>query len=254
MGVFHTICNLLSIIGKRFQDAGLRDLCVKSGVLAEGSVGGLMAGRKYNRAIRVHKLVYEALMMLVWKGFITWLEEHHAEEVPSLKESINNIDIFHSNVSQGSLQDFLQQQSCRRILQLFQEYLKALKDKHSLSDSWMSYIDIVEIMLGLLRASRESDWMFHLASIRDMIPWCFACDTLNYARFLSYYYATMSRLPIEHPEIHNHFMQGGFSVQIGSHNPFGCIPVDQTIEETINKDTQTPGGTKVFSLKPGAVA
>ena len=25
MGVFHTICTLLSIIGKRFQDAGLRD-------------------------------------------------------------------------------------------------------------------------------------------------------------------------------------------------------------------------------------
>jgi hypothetical protein len=28
MGVFHTACTLLSIIGKRFQDAGLRDLCV----------------------------------------------------------------------------------------------------------------------------------------------------------------------------------------------------------------------------------
>ena len=49
MGVFHTICNLLSIIGKRFQDAELRDLCVEAGVLAEGSVAGLMAGRKYNR-------------------------------------------------------------------------------------------------------------------------------------------------------------------------------------------------------------
>ena len=28
LGVFHTICTLLSTIGKRFQDAGLRDLCV----------------------------------------------------------------------------------------------------------------------------------------------------------------------------------------------------------------------------------
>ena len=28
MGAFHTICTLLGIIGKRFQDAGLRDLCV----------------------------------------------------------------------------------------------------------------------------------------------------------------------------------------------------------------------------------
>ena len=36
-------------------------------------------------------------------------------------------------------------------------------------------------------------------------------------------------------------------------NPFGRIPVDQTCEETVNRDTQTPGGTKGFSLKPGAV-
>ena len=35
MGAFYIICNLLSTIGKRFQDAGLRDLCVESGVIAE---------------------------------------------------------------------------------------------------------------------------------------------------------------------------------------------------------------------------
>lgn len=48
-------------------------------------------------------------------------------------------------------------------------------------------------------------------------------------------------------------MQGGFSVQLGACNPFGRIPVEQTIEEAVNKDTQTPGGTKGFSLKPGSV-
>ena len=36
-------------------------------------------------------------------------------------------------------------------------------------------------------------------------------------------------------------------------NTFGGIHVDQTLEETVNKDTQTPGGTKGFSLKPGAL-
>ena len=45
----------------------------------------------------------------------------------------------------------------------------------------------------------------------------------------------------------------GFSVQLGGINPFGKIPVDHTIEETINKDTQTPGRTKGFSLKHDAV-
>jgi hypothetical protein len=64
MGVFHTICNLLATIDKRFQDARLRDLCVESGVIAEGSIAGVMEGHKYNRAVRLHKLVYEALLRL----------------------------------------------------------------------------------------------------------------------------------------------------------------------------------------------
>lgn len=36
---------LLGIIGKRFQDAGLRDLCVESQVIVEGSVSGVLEGQ-----------------------------------------------------------------------------------------------------------------------------------------------------------------------------------------------------------------
>ena len=56
--MFHTICTFLSVIGKRFQDAGLRDVIIESGVISEGSVFGV---RTYNHAIRFHKLIYEAL-------------------------------------------------------------------------------------------------------------------------------------------------------------------------------------------------
>ena len=69
MGVFHTECTLLSIIRKRFQDAGLRDVFIESGVIAEGSVTGVLEGCRYSRAVRFHKLMYEALQKLIWKGF-----------------------------------------------------------------------------------------------------------------------------------------------------------------------------------------
>ena len=36
MGAFHTICTLLGIIGKRLQDAGLRDLCGEPQVMQRG--------------------------------------------------------------------------------------------------------------------------------------------------------------------------------------------------------------------------
>ena len=42
MEVFHTACTMLSITGKRFQDTGLRDLCVESGVIAKCSAGTIV--------------------------------------------------------------------------------------------------------------------------------------------------------------------------------------------------------------------
>lgn len=42
-------------------------------------------------------------------------------------------------------------------------------------------------------------------------------------------------------------------MQMSSNNSFGQIPVDQAIEVTVNKDTQTPGGIVGFSLKPAAI-
>lgn len=249
------ICSLLSIIGKRFQDAGLRDLCVESSVIAEGSLAGVMEGRKYNRAVRLHKLVYEALMRLAWKGFLPWLEVTHRSDMIHLDEALKVIKNFSDDVCHTSYKKVMETESCVRIIELFQVYLRFLRDGNgSLSKFWMSYVDIVEIMLGLLRASREGDWLLHLASIKNMIPWYFAYDKIHYGRFLPYYHAQMSRLSIDNPDVYAHFMKGGFSVQLGPKNPFGRIPVDQTIEETVNKDTQTPGGTKGFSLKPTAVS
>ena len=100
-----------------------------------------------------------------------------------------------------------------------------------------------EILLGIIRASREGNWPLHLISVRKMIPWSFAYDRTNYARYLPVYFAQMSMLQNDFPDVYNHFQAGGFSVQLGDRNPFGRIPLDQTIEETANKDTQTAGGT-----------
>ena len=97
----------------------------------------------------------------------------------------------------------------------------------------------------------KGNWHLHITCIRHIIPWCFATDKTNYARYLPVYCLQMSKLDEISPELHRHFMNGGFSVQMGEANKFGRVAVDQTLEETINRDTQTAGGTKGFSLKQG---
>ena len=51
----------LHILGKRFGCARLRDPCIETEVIMEGSITGFVDGHKYNRCVRVHKLVYETL-------------------------------------------------------------------------------------------------------------------------------------------------------------------------------------------------
>ena len=76
---------------------------------------------------------------------------------------------------------------------------------------------------------------------------------MNYSRYLTPYFAQMTNLSDKDPEVQKAFKEGSFSVQLASSNPFGRIPVDQTTEVTVNKDTQNPGGTTRFSLKPATV-
>ena len=118
----------------------------------------------------------------------------------------------------------------------------------------MSYIDMVEgIPLGLLRACHEGNWNLHLHAVRSLIPWCFAYDKLNYARYMSPYCARMTNLPEKNPRVYESFNAGQFSVQMSKNNPFGRIPVDRATKVTVNKDTQTPGCTARFSLKSGFI-
>lgn len=75
MGAFHTACIFLGIIGTRFADAGLEDLLIESEVVAQGSIASVLEGKHYNRAMRAHKIVMEALWRLQWKSFGKWLRE-----------------------------------------------------------------------------------------------------------------------------------------------------------------------------------
>ena len=48
MGAFHTNCNALALLGKRFQDADLHDICLEFGVVAEGTMNGVLECKMYN--------------------------------------------------------------------------------------------------------------------------------------------------------------------------------------------------------------
>ena len=231
LGAFHTICNLMSIIGKRFEDAGLKDLCIESGVIAEGSIQNVLTGKMYNRGVRVHKCIYEALMRLAWKQFALWVNEVHPNKLPAVHALEEQVAEVANDISQRSHDAILQSTGFGEVHRLWDAFLDHLRSSNGeQSRFWMSYVDIVNnILLALIRASREGNWLLHLHAIRAMIPWCFAYDKVNYARYLPVYLAEMINLQTDQPDVHQGLMAGHFSVQLSEGSTFGRLPVDQTM-------------------------
>lgn len=59
-----------------------------------------MSGKKYNRAVRFHKLMYEAFLRFAWRGFYTWLEEKDVTHLTQLHETVKLMEELHTDVSQ----------------------------------------------------------------------------------------------------------------------------------------------------------
>ena len=248
LGEFHTMMSFLSIIGKRFKDAGLTDILIESQVVAEGSINGVISGHHYNRSIRSHKLLYEALQRMRLAAYINTLP---TEESDSL------IKLFNSAAQQfpkDNHTNIIMSDQFTNFVSSYNAYVADQSVKSPTFSFWSSYIRMVELLLTFLRATRTSDWELHLASVRFMLPWFFAYDRTNYARYLPVYWLEMVNLPQTHEVSHRDLsIKGQWTVQRQDNNLFASIACDQAIEQTCNRDSKTKGGVIGMTQHRGAV-
>ena len=65
----------MTVIGKRFGAAGLREVIVEANLIRPCSVEAVFKGKHYNRGLRVLKTVYEALFRLKLESFEEWMQD-----------------------------------------------------------------------------------------------------------------------------------------------------------------------------------
>ena len=123
-------------------------------MIAEGSVSGVLDGRRYRyRTVRFHKIMYEALQRLAWKGFQSWIEKFPEENL-SVQQFFNGLIPLYNDLWQREFEAVMKSQPYSEFIVLYDKYLDYLRNSNGkLSSFWMSYLDIVEIRLNLLRAS-----------------------------------------------------------------------------------------------------
>ena len=112
---------------------------------------------------------------------------------------------------------------------------------------------MVELLLNTIFSIRSCDWELLLECIRCILPYAFAYDNLNYARYLTGMLGDMLQLLHDFPEVRREFMKGNFAVQLTENGIFSRIETDKVIEMTLNKDSKTAGGCTGFSTNANTV-
>ncbi len=231
LGGFHTQNAFMSTIYKGFKGSGIEDLVVD--LIEAGSAELALRGKHHNRGIRIYKLVHEALIRV--------LISSNAELKPvpplvlSLVEKIRSVKEQDKEMRIEIYEDLRADTS-------FKSYLKDLYASIEASSSsrtryWLSFLEMVEVLLLHYHSMRCQNWENYLLAIRLMLPWMAAYDNLHYSRYLRIYWSMMKGLSEEE----NYYMkQGLFSASL-SGLPFSAIPYDQWIEVTMNKGSKMKG-------------
>ena len=109
---------------------------------------------------------------LQWIGFNSWLQRNgHQDNSMLLVSAIEDIRKEFSTEKFNrllSMPDFL------AIFYLYKEYCKG--DNGPLKVFWNSYLEMVEVLMNFVQATREENWDLHLECIKEMLPWFFAYD------------------------------------------------------------------------------
>ena len=226
---------------------------IESSVYGSNSVSKILKGKTYIRSVRAHKILFEALTRLRWDSFIDWLVSQDNVEFDT--REINQLLVACQNLDGENFQQCIFRLS--QLLDPVVDQLKCYRNQQSeLSATfvyWEQYIGMVEILLCYIRAEREGDWNLHLESVAQMIPYFFAYDHLNYARWASVYLIDMKLLSNSAPLIEEEFLNGNHTVCRSTGGTFNGIWTDLASEQSVNRDTKTHGGIVSFSMNPSAL-
>ena len=115
---------------------------------------------------------------------------------------------------------------------------------------WDSFLQAGDTLVRLLRADREANFLVHIVAGKETVPYFVLAGRTNYARYTPVYVAEMQQLEKKQPLMYRHMIEGEFVVRRSTSN---CIPTDQAMEQSINREAKSQGGVIGFALRKGAL-
>lgn len=156
MGDLHWFQKNFGIISQLIAGSGFEDIHVvfQSGLCASGSLRGVMSGKHYNHAWRVHEHFSDALEQLLLSTFLDNNPANQSVEIPrSMLQLINSLPHptdFDNILSQEDFAAFFDEYESFR-----QQVCDGMIGKTP--QLWILYLDLIDLQKMLHAAIKEND-------------------------------------------------------------------------------------------------
>ncbi|ELU15381.1 hypothetical protein CAPTEDRAFT_199459 [Capitella teleta] len=175
---FHLLMSFMGPVGYIMGSSGLEVLW--ESVYAPASVVHMMTGHAYAHALRAHLLTSVALFTFM----MTEMEDKTKESLLALHKAI---------IGQKPV-DLEDEKVMQTLIEKNQQWIKTEKERSRTGRLWLNYMQQVSLIKPLIYAERTGDWVLHLNSIRQMIPYFHAAGHLAYAKSARIYLQQMQAL------------------------------------------------------------
>ena len=116
---------------------------------------------------------------------------------------------------------------------------------------WYTVLHLEILLLLFIKSLRTGNFDLYISMLHKMLPWFFATNHPNYARWLSVHLRDMCALEETVPEVAAAFKKGLFTVS-KTRRSFSAIPIDQAHEQN-NAVVKGEGGAVGLTENPNAL-
>ncbi|KAG1673349.1 Ankyrin-1 [Nymphon striatum] len=245
----------IASIDKLFGDGGLYNLLTESNVYATSTVTQMFLGKQYSRGMRGIRLVHEGMYQQFLRSAEQFANEHRlpwfSEDIIRFVNELEDSFRLKDRHACTAICQEAESKISSNVIETIEAFRKAGREQSTTFCYWDTFLEMGDILLRLTRADREANLSMHLDAVMKAIPFFFLAGRVNCARTV--YVAEMKELDTKDPNMFNHMKSGGFVVKRAEDKMFNCVPTDQALEPTINREAKTQGGIIGFTSRKGAL-
>lgn len=218
LGGLHTEMAFLKAIGSIVRDSGWTDVLVDANIATSGVADSFLSASHVTKTRYAHQVTVCALFNQMNTAY-----EQYQLSCAAYGESPLSLD----------------------------DWKEFLAEESPTFHFWLLIMQLEVLLLVFLASLREGNFSLYVQSLTKLVPWFFALDQQNYARWLSVHIRDMKVLQAAQSSCHKEFENGHFVLQ-KTGRPFSKISLDQAHEQN-NAIVKGDGGAVGLTDNPSAL-